>query len=45
MWTPPTKKRVRPAWIVHELSDEEWGVRRFFFQDTDGNVVNLLSHR
>ncbi len=30
--------------IVHELSDEEWGVRRFFFQDTDGNVVNVLSH-
>ena len=30
--------------IVHELQDEEWGVRRFFFRDRDGNVVNMLSH-
>lgn len=31
--------------IVHPLSDEEWGVRRFFFEDPSGNVVNVLSHR
>lgn len=31
--------------IVHPLCDEEWGVRRFFFRDADGNVVNVLSHR
>jgi len=31
--------------IVHPLSDEEWGVRRFFFADPAGNVVNVLSHR
>jgi catechol 2,3-dioxygenase-like lactoylglutathione lyase family enzyme len=31
--------------IVHPLSDEEWGVRRFFFADASGNVVNVLSHR
>jgi catechol 2,3-dioxygenase-like lactoylglutathione lyase family enzyme len=31
--------------IVHPLSDEEWGVRRFFFADSFGNVVNVLSHR
>lgn len=30
--------------IMHELSDEEWGVRRFFFRDSDGNVANVLSH-
>ncbi len=30
--------------IVHPLSDEEWGVRRFFFADPEGNVVNVLSH-
>ncbi len=29
--------------IVHPLSDEEWGVRRFFFADASGNVVNVLS--
>jgi catechol 2,3-dioxygenase-like lactoylglutathione lyase family enzyme len=31
--------------IVHPLSDEEWGVRRFFFADPAGNVVNVLTHR
>ncbi|MFG1933856.1 VOC family protein [Mycobacterium sp. NPDC048908] len=31
--------------IVHPLSDEEWGVRRFFFADPAGNIVNVLSHR
>lgn len=31
--------------IVHPLSDEEWGVRRFFFADASDNVVNVLSHR
>lgn len=30
--------------IVYELSDEEWGVRRFFFKDPAGNIVNVLSH-
>lgn len=31
--------------IVHPLTDEDWGVRRFFFQDPSGNVVNVLGHR
>jgi catechol 2,3-dioxygenase-like lactoylglutathione lyase family enzyme len=31
--------------ILYPLSDEEWGVRRFFIRDADGNVVNILSHR
>jgi catechol 2,3-dioxygenase-like lactoylglutathione lyase family enzyme len=30
--------------IIHPLRDEEWGVRRFFFADPSGNVVNVLSH-
>ena len=25
--------------IVHDLAVEEWGVRRFFFRDADGNIV------
>lgn len=33
------------AEIVHELTDEEWGVRRFFVRDPGGHVVNVLSHR
>ncbi|WP_104476395.1 VOC family protein [Actinokineospora auranticolor] len=32
------------AEIVHPLTDEPWGVRRFFVRDPDGNVVNVLSH-
>jgi predicted enzyme related to lactoylglutathione lyase len=31
--------------IVHPLSDEEWGVRRFFYADHNGNVINVLSHK
>jgi catechol 2,3-dioxygenase-like lactoylglutathione lyase family enzyme len=30
--------------ILHPLSDEDWGVRRFFFADPSGNVINVLSH-
>jgi catechol 2,3-dioxygenase-like lactoylglutathione lyase family enzyme len=32
------------AEIVHPLTDEPWGVRRFFVRDPDGHVVNVLSH-
>jgi catechol 2,3-dioxygenase-like lactoylglutathione lyase family enzyme len=30
--------------IVHPLTDEPWGVRRFFARDPNGVVVNVLSH-
>jgi catechol 2,3-dioxygenase-like lactoylglutathione lyase family enzyme len=30
--------------IVHPLTDEPWGVRRFFVRDPSGAVVNVLSH-
>jgi uncharacterized glyoxalase superfamily protein PhnB len=33
------------AEVVHPLSDEPWGVRRFFVRDLDGNVLNVLGHR
>jgi catechol 2,3-dioxygenase-like lactoylglutathione lyase family enzyme len=32
------------AEVVHPLTDEPWGVRRFFVRDPDGNVLNILSH-
>jgi len=35
----------RGAEIVHPLTDEPWGVRRFFVRDPDGHVLNVLSHR
>jgi catechol 2,3-dioxygenase-like lactoylglutathione lyase family enzyme len=31
--------------IVHPLTDEPWGVRRFFVREPNGKVVNVLSHR
>ncbi len=34
----------RGAEIVHPLTDEPWGVRRFFVRDPDGHVVNVLAH-
>lgn len=30
--------------IVRELRTEPWGVRRFFVEDPDGNIVNVLGH-
>jgi predicted enzyme related to lactoylglutathione lyase len=31
--------------IVHPLTNEAWGVRRFFVLDPEGHLVNVLSHR
>ena len=31
--------------IVHPLTTEEWGVRRFFVRAPDGNVLNIVQHR
>lgn len=30
--------------IVHPLTTERWGVRRFFVRAPDGNVVNIVGH-
>ncbi|MFZ4929233.1 VOC family protein [Chryseobacterium sp. Mn2064] len=30
--------------IVYKLTDEEWGVRRFFVKDPLGNLINILQH-
>jgi predicted enzyme related to lactoylglutathione lyase len=31
--------------IVHPLTTEPWGVRRFFVRAPDGNVINVVNHR
>lgn len=31
--------------IVHPLTDEPWGVRRFFVRDPSGTIVNVMAHR
>ena len=30
--------------LVHALTDEPWGVRRFFIRDPTGKLLNVLSH-
>ncbi|MFD4292376.1 VOC family protein [Rhodococcus sp. NPDC058505] len=30
--------------IVHPLTTEEWGVRRFFVRAPDGTVINVVAH-
>jgi catechol 2,3-dioxygenase-like lactoylglutathione lyase family enzyme len=30
--------------IVHPLTEEAWGLRRFFVRAPDGNVINMTSH-
>jgi predicted enzyme related to lactoylglutathione lyase len=31
--------------IVYPLTDEPWGVRRFFVRDPNGMIVNVVSHK
>lgn len=30
--------------VLHPLTDEPWGVRRFFVREPNGKVLNVLSH-
>ena len=30
--------------VVHPLTHEPWGVRRFFVRDPNGKVLNILTH-
>jgi predicted enzyme related to lactoylglutathione lyase len=31
--------------IVHPITTEPWGVRRFLVRAPDGNVINVVNHR
>jgi catechol 2,3-dioxygenase-like lactoylglutathione lyase family enzyme len=33
------------AEIVYPLTDEDWGLRRFFVRDPNGAVLNITEHR
>lgn len=37
--------RRRGYEIVHPLTDEPWGVRRFFVRAPEGTVLNVAQHR
>jgi catechol 2,3-dioxygenase-like lactoylglutathione lyase family enzyme len=36
--------REKGVAIVYDITDEPWGVRRFYLRDPFGNVINILSH-
>ena len=40
-----TEAQRRGYEIVHPLTDEPWGVRRFLVRAPDGNVINIVNHR
>ena len=31
--------------IVYPLTDEDWGLRRFFVRDPNGTVINVTQHQ
>lgn len=31
--------------IVYPLTDEDWGLRRFFVRDPNGTVINVTQHK
>ena len=33
------------AEIVYPITDEDWGLRRFFVRDPNGAVINVTEHR
>ena len=48
-WTTSTRFIPAPMAagfeIIYGITDEPWGVRRFFVRDPFGKIVNILSHR
>jgi catechol 2,3-dioxygenase-like lactoylglutathione lyase family enzyme len=42
--TVHAEARRRGEKIVHPLTNEPWGVRRFFVEDPEGTVVNVMQH-
>jgi catechol 2,3-dioxygenase-like lactoylglutathione lyase family enzyme len=40
-----TRALLSGAEIVYPLTDEDWGLRRFFLRDPSGVVLNVTQHR
>ncbi len=38
------RARTMGCKMVYEITDEPWGVRRFFVADPTGKILNILSH-
>jgi hypothetical protein len=39
---PDAQRRGLP--IIYPITDEPWGIRRFFVEDPGGTVINVHSH-
>lgn len=39
------RARAAGTEIVYPLTDEEWGLRRFFVRDPNGVIINVTEHR
>jgi catechol 2,3-dioxygenase-like lactoylglutathione lyase family enzyme len=39
------RARAAGAEIVYPLTDEDWGLRRFFVRDPNGSVINVTEHQ
>ena len=39
------RARAAGAEIIYPITDEEWGLRRFFVRDPNGAVINVTEHR
>lgn len=42
--TAHERARAAGVEIVHPLTNEPWGVTRFFYRDDDGRVINVGMH-
>lgn len=38
------RARAAGAEIVYPLTDEDWGLRRFFVRDPNGAIINVTQH-
>ena len=39
------RSKARGCEIAYEMTDEPWGVRRFYVRDPTGKLLNVLAHR
>ncbi len=39
------KAKAMGCEIIYDITDEPWGVRRFFVRDPAGKLLNVLSHK
>lgn len=44
VWTALSRVQASGLDIVHPLTDEPWGVTRFFYRASDGRVINVGTH-